>query len=159
MKELNFDKLNGLLPVVVQDYRNNEVLMVAFMNKEAWKKTLETRKAHYYSRSRSKLWMKGESSGHIQEVKDILVDCDDDTILLKVDQNGGAACHTGHKSCFFRKFENGHFNGIGERKVFNPEEVYGNKSINLIDGKTFTQEVGDNKMLKPQEVSIKKWTN
>ena len=97
---IDFSKNNGLVPVIVQDVDTNEVLMLAYMNEEALKKTIETGYAHYFSRSRNKLWKKGESSGHTQEVKDILVDCDNDTILLKVKQNG-VACHTGRKSCFF----------------------------------------------------------
>ena len=94
MREINFSKLNGVIPVIVQDYFSNEVLMLAFMNQEAWQKTLDTKKAHYRSRSRNKLWLKGEQSGNLQLVKKILIDCDDDTILLKVEQIGGAACHT-----------------------------------------------------------------
>jgi len=98
--KIDFEKNNGLVPVIVQDINTNEVLMLAYMNKEALEKTLNTGYAHYFSRSRNKLWKKGESSGHTQEVKEILVDCDNDTILLKVKQNG-VACHTGRKSCFF----------------------------------------------------------
>ena len=100
MERIDFEKNGGLVPVVVQDIDTNEVLMLAYMNKEALQKTLESGYAHYFSRSRNKLWKKGESSGHTQEVKEILVDCDNDTILLKVKQNG-VACHTGRKSCFF----------------------------------------------------------
>lgn len=92
----------GLVPVVAQDYLSNEVLMVAYMNEEAYTKTLETKKAHYFSRSRNELWFKGETSGHFQEVKSILVDCDDDTLVLKIKQEG-AACHTGEFSCFYRE--------------------------------------------------------
>jgi len=98
--KVDFEKNNGLVPVIVQDIDTNEVLMLAYMNEEALQKTLDTGYAHYFSRSRNKLWKKGESSGHTQEVKEILVDCDNDTILLKVKQNG-VACHTGRKSCFF----------------------------------------------------------
>ena len=125
--KLDFSKLNGLIPAIVQDYKTNEILMVAFMNEGAWKKTLETKKAHFYSRSRNKLWMKGESSGNIQEVKQILVDCDDDTILLKVNQIGDAACHTGYSSCFYREVldsEKDKFK-IVSNKVFDPEKKYG----------------------------------
>jgi len=89
--EINFNKLDGLVPAVIQDYKTGKVLMVGFMNKEAYNKTLETNKVHYYSRTRNKLWMKGESSGNTQEVKEILADCDNDTLLIKVKQNGGAA--------------------------------------------------------------------
>ena len=92
----------GLVPVVVQDNSTHEILMVAYMNQEAFEKTLETKKAHYYSRSRQKLWLKGETSGHFQQVKSILIDCDEDTLVLKVTQEG-AACHTGNFSCFYRE--------------------------------------------------------
>ena len=121
--ELNFDKLGGLVPVVVQDYTSGEVLMLAFMNRQAWEETLKTRRATYWSRSRNQLWVKGETSGNYQEVKEVLVDCDEDTILLKVLQKGGAACHTGYRSCFYRRLEGDELNIVGER-VFNPEEVY-----------------------------------
>jgi phosphoribosyl-ATP pyrophosphohydrolase/phosphoribosyl-AMP cyclohydrolase len=102
--KVDFKKSGGLVPVIVQDVDTNEVLMLAYMNEEALKLTQETGYAHFYSRSRNKLWKKGESSGHTQEVKDILIDCDNDTILLKVKQNG-VACHTGRKSCFFTKLD------------------------------------------------------
>ena len=127
MVEINFNKFNGLIPVIVQDYLSNEILMLAFMNKEAWDKTLETQKAHYWSRSRNKLWLKGEQSGHFQLVKKILIDCDDDTILLKVEQIGGAACHTGYNSCFFRELRDGEFRIFKEEKIFDPEKVYEGK--------------------------------
>jgi phosphoribosyl-ATP pyrophosphohydrolase/phosphoribosyl-AMP cyclohydrolase len=102
--EFNQLKTNeqGLVPVVAQDYLSNEVLMVAYMNEEAYKKTLETKKAHYFSRSRNELWFKGETSGHVQHVKSILVDCDSDTLVIKIKQEG-AACHTGEFSCFYRE--------------------------------------------------------
>ena len=125
--EINFSKFNGLIPVIVQDYLSNEILMLAFMNQEAWDKTLETQKAHYWSRSRNKLWLKGEQSGHFQLVKKILIDCDDDTLLLKVEQIGGAACHTGYNSCFFRELKDGEFRIFKEEKIFDPEKVYGGK--------------------------------
>ena len=124
--DLKFDKLDGLVPAIVQDYQTNKVLMVAFMDKTAWEKTLESGKAAYYSRSRKKSWIKGEESGNFQEVKEIYVDCDEDTVLIKVDQKGGAACHKGFNSCFFRKVENGELQTVEER-VFNPEDVYGKK--------------------------------
>ena len=127
MMEINFSKFNGLIPVIVQDYLSNEILMLAFMNQEAWDKTLETQKAHYWSRSRNKLWLKGEQSGHFQLVKKILIDCDDDTLLLKVEQIGGAACHTGYNSCFFRELRDGEFRIFKEEKIFDPEKVYGGK--------------------------------
>ena len=103
---IDFEKNKGLVPVIVQDVDTNEVLMLAYMNKEALELTQKTGFAHYFSRSRNKLWKKGESSGNTQEVKEILVDCDNDTILLKVKQNG-PACHTGRKSCFFTKLQTG----------------------------------------------------
>lgn len=123
MVKLNFDKIRGLVPAIAQDYRTGEVLMLAFMSEEAWKATLETGVATYYSRSRKTLWVKGETSGHIQRVKEIRIDCDDDTVLLKVEQVGGAACHTGHRSCFFRRLESGVPVVDGE-PVFDPKEVY-----------------------------------
>ncbi len=123
MIKLDFTKFDGLLPVVTQDYRTGEVLMVAFMNEEAWKTTLSSGKATYFSRSRGKLWIKGESSGHLQDVKEIRVDCDNDTVLLKVDQIGGASCHEGYKSCFFKKVEDGVLKTV-EEPVFDPAEVY-----------------------------------
>ncbi len=123
MIELNFEKMNGLVPAIVQDYKTNEVLMLAFMNEEAWENTLKTGKASFYSRTRRGLWVKGETSGHVQLVKEIYVDCDDDTVLLKVDQVGGAACHTGYASCFYRKIEDGEVVTVGE-PVFDPKDVY-----------------------------------
>lgn len=105
INQLKLDE-KGLIPAITQDYRTDEVLMLAYMNAESLEKTLETGKVHYYSRSRQKLWLKGETSGHFQHVKSISVDCDGDTLLLKVDQIG-AACHTGHRSCFFTKMEVG----------------------------------------------------
>lgn len=123
MLKLNFKKSGGLIPVIAQDHTTGDILMLAYMNQEAWEATLETGKATYYSRSRDKLWVKGESSGHTQVVKEIFVDCDDDTVLLKVEQLGGAACHTGHKSCFHKKIENESIKIIGE-PIFDPKEVY-----------------------------------
>jgi len=121
--KLDFKKAGGLIPVIAQDYATGEVLMLAYINEEAWTKTLETGKMTYFSRSRNKLWLKGESSGHVQIVKEIRVDCDSDTVLVKVEQLGGAACHEGYKSCFFRKVENGKLN-IADKLVFDPKEVY-----------------------------------
>ena len=123
MIEIDFEKGSGLVPVIVQDADTGEVLMLAYMNRDAWLKTLQTGKATYWSRSRNELWVKGETSGHIQIVRDILVDCDSDTVLLKVRQVGGAACHTGYRSCFFRKLVDGKTEVIGER-IFKPEDVY-----------------------------------
>ncbi|CAN2039199.1 Phosphoribosyl-AMP cyclohydrolase [Candidatus Magnetomoraceae bacterium gMMP-15] len=107
MVELNFEKMGGLIPAIVQDHVTGEVLMLAFMNKEAWEATLSTGKATYWSRTREELWVKGLTSGHIQFVKEIRVDCDDDTVLLKVEQVGGIACHTGKRSCFYKTVKNG----------------------------------------------------
>ena len=129
MVKLNFGKLNGLLPVIIQDYKTNKVLMLAFMNKEAWQRTLKTGKATYYSRTRKAIWQKGETSGNIQLVKEILIDCDNDTVLLKVKQLGNAACHTGYESCFYRKLERGKLKTIG-KKVFEPKEVYKQTEFN-----------------------------
>jgi phosphoribosyl-AMP cyclohydrolase len=127
MISLNFAKTTDeLLPAIVQDYQTNEVLMLAYINKQAWEKTLETGKAHYWSRSRNKLWLKGETSGHVQIIHQILVDCDDDTVVYKVEQLGGAACHTGHRSCFFRELDGDDLVTKG-KKVFDPNVVYGKK--------------------------------
>jgi phosphoribosyl-AMP cyclohydrolase len=127
MLRLCFEKSkDGLLPAIAQDWQSGEILMLAYINHESWEKTLETGKAHYWSRSRNKLWLKGESSGHVQLIREILIDCDDDTVVFKVEQLGGAACHTGHRSCFFRRIENGALVVSGTR-VFDPETVYGKK--------------------------------
>ena len=126
MIEINFDKGNGLVPVIAQDVKTNEILMLAYMNKEAWENTLKTGKATYFSRSRNKLWVKGESSGHVQIVKEILVDCDNDAVVLKIEQQGKGTCHEGYKSCFFKKVE-GNKLVISGKKVFDPKEVYGGK--------------------------------
>jgi len=121
--ELDFKKGKGLIPAIAQDFSTGEVLMLAYMNQASFNETLSSGKATYYSRSRQSLWKKGETSGHVQQVKEIRVDCDHDTILLKVEQVGGAACHKGYKSCFFKKFENNEFK-IVEKRVFDPEKVY-----------------------------------
>lgn len=121
--KIDFAKGNGLVPVIVQDYQTRDVLMVAYMNEEAWAMTKQTGKAHYYSRSRKGPWFKGEESGHFQEVKDAFIDCDNDTLLLQVDQIGGAACHEGYRSCFFRQRDGDEWRTIAER-VFDPKEVY-----------------------------------
>jgi len=121
IKDLEFR--HGLIPVVLQDYKSDEVLMVAYMNKLSLKKTLKTKMCHYYSRSRKKLWLKGESSGHTQKVKAIFVDCDMDCLLIKIEQKGGA-CHTGYRSCFYRKpTPKGNYSKVG-KKVFDPKKVY-----------------------------------
>ena len=123
MVTLNFDKLGGLIVAVAQDFRTGEILMVAFMNQEAWEATLATGRATYYSRSRKSLWVKGETSGHTQIVKEILFDCDHDAVVLKIEQVGGAACHTGHRSCFHKRIQNGSIQVIG-KPIFDPKEVY-----------------------------------
>ena len=115
-----------LVPVIAQDWQSHEVLMLAYMNEEAYQETLATGQVCYYSRSRGKLWRKGEESGHIQHLKDIYFDCDADTLLVKVEQVGGAACHEGYRSCFFRRVDRagGPAQVVGTR-VFDPQEVYG----------------------------------
>jgi len=123
MFELDFAKGDGLIPAVAQDATTGEVLMLAYINQQSWDETLKTGNATYWSRSRGKLWKKGEESGNVQKVKAIHVDCDNDTVLFKVEQLGGAACHEGYKSCFFRKLEGGQLVVVGER-VFNPKDVY-----------------------------------
>jgi phosphoribosyl-AMP cyclohydrolase len=122
--QLDFNKTGGLVPAIVQDNETGEILMLAYMNQEAFDATLSSGKATYYSRSRQTLWVKGETSGNVQLVKEIRIDCDDDTVLIKVEQIGGAACHTGHRSCFYKKVENGTIRIVGE-PVFDPKEVYG----------------------------------
>lgn len=125
MIELDFAKSSdGLLPAIVQDAETGEVLMLAYINNESWQKTLETGKAHYWSRSRSKLWLKGESSGNVQLIQDIFVDCDQDTVVFKVEQVGGAACHKGYRSCFFRRVT-GQELEIQGQPLFDPATVYG----------------------------------
>ena len=115
---------NGLIPAIAQDALSGQVLMHAYMNAEALARTLETGLAHYYSRSRGRLWRKGEESGHVQEVRSVLLDCDADTILLRVHQIGGAACHTGHRSCFYRRRRGEDWQVVGA-PIFDPKEVYG----------------------------------
>lgn len=124
MIELDFKKTGGLIPAITQDAASGDVLMLAYINEESWRKTLETGEVHYWSRSRQELWLKGGTSGHVQKVKAIYVDCDDDTVLFKVDQLGGAACHTGMRSCFYRRVQDGELVTEGE-PVFDPKKVYG----------------------------------
>lgn len=121
----NFEKMD-LIPVIAQDDETGDVLMLAYMNEEAWDETIRSGKVCYYSRSRQKLWRKGEESGNVQEVRSIFYDCDADTLLIRVNQIGGAACHEGYKSCFFRRLDpaTGDVEVIGDR-VFDPTEVYG----------------------------------
>jgi phosphoribosyl-AMP cyclohydrolase len=125
LNDIKFDE-KGLIPCVTQDYKDNGVLMVAYMNKESLEMTLKKKIACYFSRSRQKLWIKGEQSGSIQHVKEIYIDCDKDTILLKVDQVGNCACHKGYRSCFYRKW-NGNEWEVIEDRVKDPEEMYKNK--------------------------------
>lgn len=121
LDQLKFDD-KGLIPVILQDHENGEILMFAFMNRESLKMTLESRLATYWSRSRKKLWVKGESSGHTQEVKEVYFDCDNDALLIKIKQNV-AACHTGYRSCFFNKIEGDQVKTVGD-KLFDEEKVY-----------------------------------
>ncbi|MBN2451179.1 MAG: phosphoribosyl-AMP cyclohydrolase [Lentisphaeria bacterium] len=126
MVTLDFAKsADGLLPAIAQDWQTGEVLMLAYINEESWKRTLDSGVATYWSRSRQKFWVKGESSGNIQRIKEILVDCDLDTVVFRVEQVGGAACHEGYRSCFFRRVDDkGGLAVVGER-VFDPKAVYG----------------------------------
>ena len=124
MIEIDFKKGDGLIPVVIQDALTNQVLMLGYMNRKSWEETLKTGKVTFWSRSRKKLWLKGETSGHFQEVREIWLDCDGDTLLIKVDQIGRAACHTGFQSCFHHRHEEGEWKVSGER-IFDPKEVYG----------------------------------
>ncbi len=119
--KLKFDE-KGLIPVIVQDSESKEVLMLAYMNEETLKLTLKTGEAHYWSRERKRIWKKGETSGNVQKICEVLVDCDGDALLIKVEQTGGA-CHEGYKSCFFRNIEG----EVVRERVFDPREVYGNE--------------------------------
>jgi phosphoribosyl-AMP cyclohydrolase len=127
MSDIWLNKINwsddGLVQVVTQEAETKKVLMVAWMNREALKLTVETGEAHYWSRSRKKLWHKGEESGHVQKVKDIYLDCDEDVLLLTVEQVGGISCHTGRHNCFFNKFQNGQWM-IDAPVIKSPEEIY-----------------------------------
>src|SRR6516164_6249544 len=123
LMSIDFQKSNGLIPAIAQDATTGQVLMLAWMNQEAYDETVRTGRAVYYSRSRGKLWRKGEESGHVQEVRGIFIDCDADTILLKVHQIGGAACHEGYASCFFRRVDGDNLTVVAER-VFDPKQVY-----------------------------------
>src|SRR5262245_6115077 len=125
--QLKFDDATGLIPAIVQDYKTGRVLMMAWMNRASLEKTVATGKTHFWSRSRQKFWMKGETSGHTQTVKDISFDCDGDTLLIQVEQIG-AACHEGYRSCFFRSMhENGTSVQITEPRLETPEQIYGKK--------------------------------
>ena len=120
---IDFDKLGGMVPVIAQDDATGDVLMLAYMSRDAFEETLRTGRVCYFSRSRNRLWRKGEESGHVQELKSIFFDCDADTLLVKVNQIGGAACHEGYRSCFFRRIDGDQVTVVGER-VFDPKQVY-----------------------------------
>jgi len=120
---LDFEKAGGLVSAIAQDVVTGEVLMIAWMNREAFEETVRTKRAVYFSRSRNRLWRKGEESGNVQEVKRIFIDCDADAVLLKVNQIGGSACHEGYPSCFFRELTDGELAVVSER-VFDPKTVY-----------------------------------
>ncbi|SFN22936.1 phosphoribosyl-AMP cyclohydrolase [Nitrosospira briensis] len=128
MSDIWLNKINwsddGLVQVVTQEADSNKVLMVAWMNRTALKLTVQTGEAHYWSRSRKKLWHKGEESGHVQKIKEIRLDCDDDVLLLRVEQVGGISCHTGRHNCFFNKLEDGCQWVVVEPVIKNPEEIY-----------------------------------
>lgn len=122
---LDFSKGGGLLPAIAQDHASGKVLMLAYINEASWQKTLEIGEAHYWSRTRQEIWHKGGTSGHVQKIREIYADCDNDTVLFRVDQIGGAACHTGHETCFHQRVErDGSVTVVGE-KVFDPQKVYG----------------------------------
>lgn len=123
--ELDFGKLDGLVATVIQDASSGRVLMVGFMNEEAFRKTVETGFAHFYSRSRNKLWLKGETSGHRLVVKEISTDCDRDAVLLKVEAIGPGVCHEGYQSCFFRQLDGKEWK-VTEQRAYDPNAVYGN---------------------------------
>ena len=121
---IDFEKAGGLVTAIAQDDTTGEILMVAYMNEESLRLSLEGREVVYWSRSRRKLWHKGEESGNVQKLKGIYVDCDGDAIVLRVEQVGGAACHTGKRNCFFRRIDQGEIEDVGVQ-VFDPKEVYG----------------------------------
>ena len=121
---LDFRKGDGLVTAITVDDERGDVLMVAHVNEASLRRTLETGEVHYWSRSRGKLWHKGEESGNVQRVKSVWIDCDGDVVLLRVEQGGGAACHTGRRSCFYRRLDGSRWTELGER-VFDPEKVYG----------------------------------
>jgi len=124
MIQPDFNKSSeGIVPAIAQDFETGEVLMLAYVNEAAWNQTLASGHATYWSRSRNQLWTKGESSGNLQIIKDILLDCDDDAIIYKIEQIGEAACHTGYRSCFYRRLNEDKTEVIGER-IFDPHDVY-----------------------------------
>lgn len=122
LKQIRFDD-NGLIPAIAQDFKTGEVLMFAWMNQKSLSLTIEKQQAVYYSRSRKKLWFKGEESGHTQQIKAIYTDCDNDVILLKIEQVGGIACHTGRKSCFFQKLNQSNWVSVS-KALKDPKEIY-----------------------------------
>lgn len=125
--QLDFSKLDGLVATVIQDHLTKRVLMVGFMNEEAFRKTVETGYATFYSRSRNKLWLKGESSGHRLVVKEIATDCDQDAVLIQVEALGPGVCHEGYESCFFRRLKDGQWQSA-ENPAYDPQAVYGSKA-------------------------------
>lgn len=122
--KLDYSKLDGLVTAVIQDWQTKQILMVGFMNEEAFQKTIETGKATFYSRSRNKLWLKGESSGHFLLVKEIRTDCDDDTLLIQAESIGPGVCHAGYQSCFYKQLDSNQEFQIVETKTYDPEKVY-----------------------------------
>ena len=124
--DLDFKKMNGLVTAVIQDHDSGRVLMVGFMNEEAFRKTVETGYATFFSRSRNKLWLKGETSGHRLVVKEISTDCDGDAVLIRVEALGPGVCHEGYQSCFFRRLDNGQWQ-VSEERAYDPTAVYGGK--------------------------------
>ena len=124
VKQIDFDKLGGLVTAIAVDDATGDILMVAYMNEESLRLTLQKNEVVYWSRSRKKLWHKGEQSGNVQRVKALYVDCDADAVLIRVEQIGGAACHTGQRSCFYRKLENGRLVEVS-KPIFDPKKVYG----------------------------------
>lgn len=122
LDEINWD-VNGLVPVIAQEHDTGDVVMFAWMNREALQLSVDTKQAVYWSRSRNKLWRKGEESGHVQKIHEIRLDCDEDVILLKIEQVGGIACHTGRHSCFFKKLDNENWL-VDQSVIKNPEEIY-----------------------------------
>jgi phosphoribosyl-AMP cyclohydrolase len=127
LMDLDFSKLNGLITAVIQDHKTGRVLMVGFMNDEAFRKTVETRRVTFFSRSRNKLWLKGETSGHFLVVKEIATDCDRDALLIKAEALGPGVCHDGYESCFYRKLEGSNWTE-SEVRTYDPAAVYGSNS-------------------------------
>ena len=126
--KIAFEKYNGLVPAIVQDHASGDVLMLGFMNEEALAETHRTRQAVFFSRSRNRLWRKGESSGHLLKVRELRVDCDSDTLLLRVEAIGPGVCHEGYRSCFFRRLENDGTATVTEHRAFDPAKIYGSSS-------------------------------